>query len=187
MNIYIILFLEFFKIGLFAIGGGLVTLPFLMDLTEKYDWYTMEDLSNMIAVSESTPGPIGVNMATYAGYEATGIWGGIVATMGLVIPSIIIIIIVAKFLASFKENPIVKGVFIGIRPAVTGLITISVLEMFRMSLFVEKVQGEGAIFSTKTAMLALALFIIMSWKKVQHLHPGVWIIIAAIIGIVFKF
>lgn len=187
MSVYIILFLEFFKIGLFAIGGGLVTLPFLMELTEKYDWYTMADLSNMIAVSESTPGPIGINMATYAGYQATGVLGGFIATMGLVTPSIIIVLIVAKFLASFKDNSIVQGVFIGIRPAVTGLIAISVLEMFKISLFVEKVEGQGAIFSTKTVILAVVLFIVMSWKKVKHLHPVIWIIGAAVIGVIFKF
>ena len=89
---YLYLFLEFFKIGLFAIGGGPATLPFLMDLTEKYDWYTMTDLTNMVAVSESTPGPIGINMATYAGFNAAGTPGGIVATMSLVLPSIIVII-----------------------------------------------------------------------------------------------
>lgn len=187
MSVYLILFLEFFKIGLFALGGGLVTLPFLMDLTDKYDWYTMSDLSNMIAVSESTPGPIGLNMSTYAGYQAAGPLGGLVATMGLVIPSIIIVTIVAKFLANFSENPIVKSVFTGIRPAVTGLIAISIVEMFKLSLFVETIPDAGATFSVKTAILAVVLFIVMSWKKMKSLHPVVWIVIAAVVGIVFKF
>lgn len=187
MSIYLILFLEFFKIGLFAIGGGLVTLPFLMDLSEKYDWYSMADLSNMIAVSESTPGPIGLNMATYAGFQAGGVLGGFVATMGLVMPSIIIVSIVAKFLANFRDNHIVQSVFMGIRPAVTGLIAIAILEMFKISLFVEKVPELGTTLSVKTAILAVILFVLMSWKKVKNLHPVVWILFAAVIGIIFKF
>ena len=103
--IYIQLFCEFFKIGLFAVGGGLATLPFLYDLASKYPWFDATMLPNMIAISESTPGPIGVNMATYAGFSATGIIGGIIATLGLVTPSIMIIMIIASFLNKFKENP----------------------------------------------------------------------------------
>lgn len=90
-----LLFGEFFKIGLFAVGGGPATLPFLMDLTEKYDWYTMQQLTNMVAISESTPGPIGLNMATYAGVQTLGVFGGVVATAGLVMPSVIVITIIA--------------------------------------------------------------------------------------------
>ena len=99
--IYIKLFLEFFKIGLFAVGGGLATIPFLYDLAEKTSWFTKAELSNMIAVGESTPGPIGVNMATYAGVQTTGILGGISATLGLICPSLIIILIIAKILDKF--------------------------------------------------------------------------------------
>ena len=84
--IYVTLFFEFFKIGLFAIGGGLATIPFLFQLTEKFDWFDVAELTNMIAVSESTPGPLGINMATYAGIQAAGLFGGIVATLGLVVP-----------------------------------------------------------------------------------------------------
>ena len=100
----VLLFIEFFKTGLFAIGGGLATLPFLYDLSDKYDWFDRGMLANMIAISESTPGPIGVNMSTYAGFNAEGVVGGIVATVALVMPSLIIIIIVAKFLGKFNDN-----------------------------------------------------------------------------------
>ena len=102
--IFLQLFYEFFKIGLFAVGGGMATIPFLMDLTSRYSWFTMADLTNMIAVSESTPGPIGINMATYAGFNAAGIPGALCATLSLVLPAWIIIILIAKFMSSFSEN-----------------------------------------------------------------------------------
>ncbi len=105
------MFWEFMKIGLFAVGGGPATLPYLMDLTKKFDWYTMEDLTNMIAISESTPGPLGLNMATYAGFHTLGTFGGVVSTLGLVIPSVIVIVLVAKFLENFNENKYVQGAF----------------------------------------------------------------------------
>ena len=100
--IYLILAFEFFKIGLFSIGGGMATLPFLMDLTNKYDWFTVSELTNMVAISESTPGPVGINMATYAGYNAAGVLGAIVATLALTAPAWIIIILIAKFLENLK-------------------------------------------------------------------------------------
>lgn len=109
--IFLQLFYEFFKIGLFAVGGGMATIPFLMDLTSRYSWFTMADLTNMIAVSESTPGPIGINMATYAGFNAAGIPGALCATLSLVLPAWIIIILIAKFMSSFSENKYVKGAF----------------------------------------------------------------------------
>ena len=99
MNSFILgllIFWEFFKIGLFAVGGGPATIPYLIELTNKYDWFTLEELTNMIAVSESTPGPIGLNMATYVGYQTLGIWGGIISTFGLVLPSLVIICIIAE-------------------------------------------------------------------------------------------
>ena len=109
--IYLTLAFEFFKIGLFSIGGGMATLPFLMDLTTKYNWYTASDLANMVAISESTPGPVGINMATFAGYSVAGIPGALVATLALTAPALIIIVIIARFLENFSENPTVKAVF----------------------------------------------------------------------------
>ena len=102
--IYWLLFFEFFKIGLFAIGGGMVTIPFLFDLTKKYDWFSAAELTDMIAVSQSTPGPVGVNMATYAGFQTAGISGGIIATFGLVLPSVVIVIWLSKLLSHYAEN-----------------------------------------------------------------------------------
>src|SRR5690554_4408444 len=132
---YLILYLEFFKIGLFSLGGGLATLPFLQELIVKYGWITNEQLLNMIAISESTPGPIGVNTATFVGFSTAGILGGIVATMGLATPSIIIIAIIAHYFSKFNEHPIVIGAFSGIRPAVTGLIAFVGFELGKGELF----------------------------------------------------
>ena len=132
--IYLQLAFEFFKIGLFSIGGGMATLPFLMDLTKKYNWYTASELANIVAISESTPGPVGVNMATYAGYNAAGIPGALIATLSLTAPALIIIIIIARFLENFSENPTVKAVFYGIRPTVAALIGYAVWELLKITL-----------------------------------------------------
>ena len=120
--IYLQLFWEFFKTGLFAVGGGMATVPFLFDISARTQWFTSAELANMIAISESTPGPIGINMATYVGYETAGIIGGLIATLGLVTPSIIIIVIVASVLSHLNENPLVKSLFKYLRPAVIGLL-----------------------------------------------------------------
>jgi len=180
-----LLFGEFFKIGLFAVGGGPATLPFLMDLTEKYDWFTMKQLTNMVAISESTPGPLGLNMATYAGVQTMGVFGGAVSTMGLVIPSIVVIILIAKFMEDFSENRFVKAAFWGIRPAVTALIAAAVLGICKVSLFV--VGGEQLQPEIKTICLCAVIFGLLQIKKLQKVHPIVWILSAAIIGIVFRF
>lgn len=178
---YLMLFYEFFKIGLFAIGGGPATLPFLMDLTKRHEWYTMSDLTNMMAVSESTPGPLGINMATYAGFHAGGVIGGVVATMGLVLPSIIVIIIIAKFLTNFSENVTVKAVFAGIRPAVTALIASAVFGLFQVALMTEN----G--IAVKPLILCVIVFGLMQIKKLKNLHPAAWLLAAAVIGIIFQF
>ena len=111
--IYIILFLEFFKIGLFSVGGGLATLPFLKELIDKYGWISQDELLNMIAISESTPGPIGINTATYVGYQVSGVLGGIIAVAGIVAPALLIIIVIAHYFDKFYERPLVKGAFYG--------------------------------------------------------------------------
>lgn len=180
----ITLFLEFFKTGLLAVGGGLATLPFLHDLV-KYGWYTKEQLMDMIAVAESTPGPIGVNMATYAGFNGGGLIGGIAATIGLVTPSVIVIILVYKILEKFKNSSIVEDAFYGLRPAVAGLISVAVAELFRLTLIKDKiVMAIDGIFDLKAllvfAVLTLGVF------KFKKLHPLVFILIGAAAGIIFK-
>lgn len=176
---------EFFKTGLFAIGGGPATIPFLMDMANKYPWFTMQELSDMIAISESTPGPIGLNMATYAGFKTLGVSGGIFATLALVFPSIVIIIIIAKFLDGFQDNRYVKAAFAGIRPAVTALIAAAVLKMIGVTLFTQ----EGGSMVPRYASIALcaAIFVLLQWKKTKKMHPAMWFLIAAVVGVVFRF
>ena len=113
---------RFFCCGLFAIGGGLATLPFLYNISKETGWYTFNDISNMIAVSESTPGPMGVNMATYVGFHIKGILGGLAAPLSLVLPSVIIIVIISKILDKFKSSAIVQNALYGLRAASTALI-----------------------------------------------------------------
>lgn len=183
---YLIVFIEFFKIGLFAIGGGLATLPFLYDLTEKYDWFTKADLSNMIAVSESTPGPIGVNCATYAGVNALGVLGGVVSTIGLVLPSLIIILIVAKVLDRFQSNRFINYAFEGIRPAVTAMIAVAFIDVFKtVILNLDLVGGNGNVIDIPAGILFIVLFLLM--RKFKKFHPILFIAFSAIIGIIFKF
>ena len=128
MSVYLQLFWEFFKTGLFAVGGGMATLPFLHDIGESTGWYTQANLMNMLAVSESTPGPIGINMATYVGFTvgsshgtAGAVLGAVVATLGEVTPSIVVILIVAAMLKKFRDSRYVNNAFYGLRPASTGL------------------------------------------------------------------
>lgn len=135
MMIYLQLFFEFFKAGLFAIGGGMATLPFLYDISDKTGWFTYGQLADMVAISESTPGPIGVNMATYVGFTTAGIPGSVIATLGLITPSIIIILIIAGFLKAFKDNKYVQHAFYGLRPASTGLIAAAGFSVFALIMF----------------------------------------------------
>lgn len=187
--IYIIirLFYEFFKIGLFAVGGGLATLPFLYDLSDNTGWFENAQIIDMIAVSESTPGPMGVNMSTYSGFLSAGVLGGIVATLGLIVPSIIIIIIIAKFLDKFKESKTVKDTFSGLRPASIALIATAGISVVKHSLInidgflANKVLLE--LFNIKGIVLAVIIFFLMSkFNK----HPVFYILISAVAGIVFK-
>ena len=188
--IFLLLFIEFFKTGLFSVGGGLATIPFLSAMGEKYGWFDEKLLGNMIAVGESTPGPIGVNMATFVGYtigcENYGIWGGllggVIATAGLVIPSVIIIVIVAKILNAFKQNKYVNDAFYAIRPAVTGMIASAGLLMIKSALISKS--GLIGFLNLKAAILFAVLFVAM--KKIK-LHPVFFIIAAGAIGAVFSF
>ena len=183
----LLMFLEFFKTGLFAIGGGLATLPCLYNMADKYDWFTRSDLADMIAVSESTPGPIGINMATYVGFHTAGVLGAVITTTALVLPSVIVIMIVASFLKRFSESFYVKSAFYGLRPAVTGLIAAAAFEIYRITLLAIEPFLETRnllnLFQWKNIVLFAALFILN--KKVKW-HPVFIILIAAAAGIVFQ-
>ena len=184
MNDLFLIVYAFFKTGLFAIGGGPATIPFLMDMAEKYPWFSMAELSDMIAISESTPGPVGVNMATYAGFTTLGLFGGIVSTLALTIPSIIIILIIAKFLEGFQENKTVKAVFAGIKPAVTALIAVAVINIFKVSLF--DISGTEVTPRIASIIIAVIIFGLTKIKKAEKLHPAIWFLGAAVVGRIFR-
>ena len=171
------LFYEFFKIGLFAIGGGLVTIPFLYDLAEKTEWFSSSILVDMIAISESTPGPIGVNMATYVGYYTNGIVGGIITTLGIIFPSLVIIIIISKMLEKVKDNPVIKNLFYGIRPVALALILTAALDI----IFGNILNFTNDIV-TITKSVILFVILLLSIRKIK-LHPICFILISALIGI----
>lgn len=210
------LFFEFFKIGICAFGGGLATLPFLQELSESTGWFTQEQLGNMIAISESTPGAIGINMSTYVGYlvgfqqfggnVAMGFVGGVIATLGLVCPSIIVILIICQFLNKFKTSKYVEWGFYGLRAASLGLIGAAAYSVLELSVirpdeaqkafsgitganFWTEIWGSisnaiVAFFDFKCLALAFFLGILIFKFK---LHPIFYIVLAAVIGIVFQF
>ena len=178
---FLLLFLEFFKTGLFAIGGGLATLPFLKQIALRYPWFTPSDLMDMIAVSESTPGPLGVNSATYAGFHAAGIPGAITATCSLILPSVIIIILVSRALDKFRDSPLVQNGFYGLRPASAGLIFGAMLEVFAASLL----HTENCSVINVPAIIIFLVLSLGIWK-LKKLHPIVFILIGAVCGIVFN-
>lgn len=186
--IWLLLLWEFFKTGLFAIGGGLATLPFLRQMGQHYGWFTEAELTNMLAVSESTPGPIGVNMATYVGITATGgnVLGGVLTTFALVLPSVIIILIVASVLRRFRENRFVQASFEAIRPASVGLVAAAVINVLRLALLT----GEGVegVAWYVPVWPALALFAVLATGRgfFRKLHPAAFIAVGALAGILLK-
>lgn len=191
--IYLQLFWEFFKTGLFAVGGGMATLPFLADIGENTGWYTYGELMNMLAVSESTPGPIGINMATYVGFSVGGIPGALIATIGEVTPSIIVILIIAVILQQFRHNRYVEYAFYGLRPASTGLIgaaCATVIAEVLLNLSAVTAQGVDIqrLFNWQGLLLAAVLMVFTNWvKPTKKLHPIVFIAISAVIGVLFHF
>ncbi|MCL2121361.1 MAG: chromate transporter [Clostridiales bacterium] len=190
MSRYLLLCIEFAKISIFAIGGGLASLPFLYSLSDRYAWFSHGDLADMVAVSESTPGPIGINMATYVGYTVAGVLGGVLATVSYIIPSILIGVIVARFLEKFKASPYVEAVFYGIRPAVCGLIGAAAYKIMSISLLdldAYRISGSASLTGLfrLPAILMFGVMTVMNHKL--KWHPVVYIAIAAVIGVLLKF
>jgi chromate transporter len=164
------LFWEFFKTGLFAIGGGMATVPFLFRMGENTGWFNASMLADMIAVSESTPGPIGVNMATYVGFTVASIPGAIVATLGLVAPSVIIILIISVFLSNFKDYPVVKTVLTVLRALVIGLLLYAFYQIATI-----------ALVDVKTYVMFAVFVVLALWQK--KVHPIFWILLGAVLGL----
>jgi len=195
MMLYLRLFYEFFKTGLFAMGGGMATIPFLYEIADSTGWFSYDDLANMVAVGESTPGPIGVNMATYVGF-VTGmndsgilgaVLGAVTATLGLITPSVIIILIIAAVLNSFRNNPLVERAFYGLRPASTGLIATAGIGVVISNLFYA---GQGFTLGAvnwKGWILAVVIWLLSNKVKwTRKLHPIVFIGLSALAGILFS-
>ena len=186
------LFWEFFKTGLFAVGGGMATLPFLYDMSARTGWFTQARLADMIAVSESTPGPIGVNMATYVGFETAGIPGAVVATLGLICPSIIIILLIARVLKQFRESKTVDAIFYGLRPCSIALIAAAGLLVARVTFLNQDAPAAGfnpaELLRWKELLLAAVLLVLTRFvKPLKKLHPVVFIALSAAVGILFAF
>lgn len=185
------MFIRFFLVGLFAIGGGLATLPFLIDMGEVTGWFTQLDVSNMVAISESTPGPLGVNMATYIGFQISsdygtlaGILGAIIAPLGVITPSVIIVIIVSKILNRFKDSKYVQYAFYGLRAASFGLIVSALLSVAKIA-FIGTESG-FSFESINWLCIVLSVVIYAITMKFKKVHPILLIVFAAVMGIVFK-
>ena len=192
MTLYLQLFWEFFKTGLFAVGGGMATLPFLYDISNKTGWFTHAQLADMVAVSESTPGPIGVNMATYVGFVTGGVGGAVVATLGLIAPSILVILIIAAFLKAFRDSNYVDGAFYGLRPASTALIASALVTVAKVAFFSSQNFGDlTAVLhgvEWKAVVLAAVLLLLTRYvPRVKSWHPIVFIGLSAAVGVIFRF
>lgn len=181
------LFIEFFITGLFSFGGGLATIPFLKQMAERTGWFTLEQLMDMIAVAEATPGPIGVNIATYAGYTTAGVIGGIVATAGLLFPSVIIATIAVRLLSRFKDSTLVKSAFYALRPASLALIAFAGLSVLRLSILRPEFLGMSGMsfeaLSIRAIVLAVILFVLTNKIKT---HPIILLAVSAVVGIVIE-
>ena len=185
------LFVEFAKVGLFTVGGGMASVPFLVAMSDKTGWFTQAQLIDMIAISESTPGPLGINMGTYVGFETAGIPGAIVATLGITLPTAALAIIVATFLFGFKDNKYVQGAFYGLRPASAGLIAAAGVSVAMLSL-VNQVALEAKdwahLVDIKAIVLAAVLWVLTNKvKQTKKLHAIVFIAVSAVVGIIFGF
>lgn len=185
-----LLFYEFFKAGLFAVGGGLATVPFIREMGAAYGWITEAEIANIIAIAESTPGPIGVNAATYVGYLVCGIPGAAVATLGLVTPSVIIIILVAKAIKKYADSHMVQSLFKSLRPAAIGLITAAGFSLLLTSLGVKANFLRFTFYADRYSLLKLGIFGVFTffafWKKTAKIHPLFYILAGGAVGAVLS-
>lgn len=181
MNIYLDLFLTFFKIGAFTFGGGYAMLPLIQQEVINHGWLEREAVINFVAVSESTPGPFAINMSTYVGSETGGILGAVCATLGVVLPSFIIILIVAKCFEAFRKNRVVAGCMSGLKPAVIGLIGAAVLSIAQTVFF--PVGISLAVFLSAAFWASVGIFLVMAVLAFRKAHPILIIAISAVVGI----
>lgn len=187
MTTILILVFEFFKTGLFAVGGGLATIPFLQEMGINHGWFSVDVLSTMIAVSQSTPGPIGINMATYVGYQTASFLGGLVTTLSLVTPSIIIVCFIASKYDSFKNSKRIQAVFVGLRPAVVGFILAACMGIFTSTLL--NVEISEVVIEIKNAFNIISIVFVAILLVINHfrkLNPIITIIICGCLGLLLE-
>ncbi len=185
--IYLLLAYEFAKVGLFTVGGGLASLPFLYDISDRLGWFSHAELLNMIAVSESTPGPIGLNIATYAGFTTAGVLGSVVATLSLMLPSLIIVVIISRLLTKFQQSSLVQSAFYGIRPASTGLIAAAGISIFRTTMLRLELYGISGNFVDIFNLPNLCIGAILLFSAIKFKISPIWLVLAgAVLGVVFK-
>lgn len=175
------LFLSFFKIGAFTFGGGYAMIAMIQAEAERQGWLTKEELVDFVAMSESTPGPLAVNMATFVGSRTGGVLGGICATLGVVLPSFIIILIVAKCYEKFKSSKAVNGAMSGLKPAVIGMIATAFLSVARTVFFPNGLQS--SVFPSVSFWLFIGIFALSAVLVFKKVHPIKVILLAATIGI----
>ena len=186
MNIFLLLFLEFFKMGALTFGGGYAMIPFIEETVLRHGWMTTRELVDFIAVSESTPGAFAVNISTYIGSEVGGLFGAFIATLGLVLPPFIIILLIAKVYDRFKKNILVQGAMLGLKSTVVGLIGATVLSVGIEVFFSEGINTSAlqtANFYVSLGIFAVALFLLL-YKK---LNPIAVIGISAAAGVIFGY
>ena len=177
--LYLKLFLEFLKVSSFTFGGGIAGLPYIYELSERTGWFDYGEVSNMVTISQITPGPLLCNMATYVGYKMSGILGAVISTIAIVIPTLIAMYLIYRLYEKFKENKRVANSLNYIRAATLAGITTSIIPLFK-----ETFANSGSIVNYKAIIYAIILAIIMKYKKGSTLF---YICASGVIGIIFKF
>ena len=179
--IYQQLFYTFFKIGLFGFGGGYAMLSMIQgEVVTRYDWVSTQEFTDIVAISQSTPGPIGINAATYVGFTATGsIWGSVIATFAVVLPSFILMLTISKFFLKYQKHPAVEAVFSGLRPAVVGLLASAALVLMNVENFGSPTDD------TYTFVISIIIFLVaFIGTKKYHANPILMIIACGIAGLI---
>jgi len=187
MSLLFRLIFEFFKTGLFAFGGGLATIPFLEEMGSNFGWFSVDTLTTMIAISESTPGPMGINMATYVGYHTYGILGGLITSLALVAPSIIVVCLIASMYDQFKQSKMIQAIFSGLRPAVVGFIISACIGIFLTTLFnIDAFTASKSVFKLFNFYSIITVIVLLSINHYKKLNPIYTIVFCAFIGILLK-
>ena len=188
MMILLHIYFEFFKIGLLAAGGGIAMVPFLYQLSIKTAWFSAVDIIDIFAISGIAPGPLGVNMTTFAGYHAAGPWGAVAAVLGLATPSVILMILIANILKKFMDNKYAKNAFKGMFAAVCALISVAIYKIITDTLFDLRAFEAGASFAGSLHVKAIIFFAILLFAiRRFKAHPFLYICISAAVGLVIKF